>query len=242
MRVRQVDKALDLFELFAQDRNAMTLTAIARELDIPKSSAFNLIETLTIRGYLHQARPRGGYYPTLRLADLARAIVGEDLLIQRIHPDLEELAEETGETALLALREHNEIVYIDVVESKAPIRYPARVGERRPLHTTSSGKAILVSYDERDRRAIIDTFGLLLAAADRLTTELEAIAQRGWTEDAGETLSDVTGFGTPIAAGRWRLGLAVAGPAYRMQPARDRIIGALVARGRRIVGEISVEL
>lgn len=241
MRVRQIDKALDLFECFARDRRPMTLTMIARELAIPKSSAFNIIGTLLLRGYLHETGPRAGYYPTLRLADLSRSILGEDLLIQRLHPNLEALAEETGETVLLSVRENTEIVYLDVVESKAPIRYTARIGQRRPLHTASSGKAILLGYDATDRAGIVQMLGEVLSPASLkiFTRELDVCAQRGWAEDVGGTLADVTGFGVPIFAGSRRLGLAIAGPAYRMEPARVKLIKLLLACGRKIADEIN---
>lgn len=232
MRVRQVDTAFDLLELFARDRRPLTLTAIARELAIPKSSAFNIIETLMLRGILYETRPRGGYYPTLRLTDLSRSFDDRQLLAERLRPELEALAQESGETALLSVRENDDIVYIDVVESTSPIRYAAHIGERRPLHTTSSGKAILLShgkgFGDRIYAAISQRFDAVAAAT--LCEDLELSAQRGWTEDPGDTLADVVGFGAPILVGHWQLGLALAGPAYRVYPVRERLIAQLLAR------------
>lgn len=236
MRVKQIDNALDLFELFSRDRNPLTLTAIAIALAIPKSSAFNIIETLKARGYLHETRRRGGYYPTLRLANVARAIAGDDLLVQRLHPELEALAGETGETVLLATREQNEVVYIDVVESTSPIRYSARIGERRLLHRTSSGKAVLLSYEKTAQQMALEALRPELTATEfaQLLEDLKASATRGWTEDPGNTMADVTGFGAPIVVGRWRFGLAIAGPTYRMKSARRKLVTMLVERCERI--------
>src|SRR3546814_13755913 len=71
MKVSQAENVLALFELFAKERSPRTLTALAAKLDMPKSSTFNLIHTLLVRGYLYETRKRGGYYPTPRLLDLA---------------------------------------------------------------------------------------------------------------------------------------------------------------------------
>lgn len=113
MRVKQIENVLDLLELFARDGEPLTLTAIATALSAPKSSAFNIIDTLVQRGYLYETRPRGGYYPTALLSEVANAIAEADPLVQRLHGALTELAAATGETALLSMREGNEIVYLE---------------------------------------------------------------------------------------------------------------------------------
>lgn len=241
MRVRQIDNALDLFEAYSRDRTPMTLTCIARELDIPKSSAFNIIETLMLRGYLYETHPRGGYYPTSRLADLSRSIAGAELLVHRLHPELEALATETGETVLLSTRDRSDIVYLAAIEPESAIRYAAHVGQRRPLNTTSSGKAILSSYDSAERASILATIQADDPALDiaRFAQDLAACAERGWSEDHGETMPDVMGLGTPITTGRWRLGLAVAGPIYRIDPRREELLALLLKRRDRIMRQIA---
>src|SRR3546814_4501578 len=85
---------------------------------MPKSSAFNLIQTLLDRGFIYETRKRGGYYPTRRLLELASRIAEGDPFLQNIHGYLESLAAETGETALLAVREHAAVIYVDVVRSE----------------------------------------------------------------------------------------------------------------------------
>lgn len=232
MRVRQIENMLDLVEVYARERAPMTLSEIARQLGIPKSSAFNVIETLMQRGFLYETRPRAGYYPTSLLLELSRSISDADPLLQRLHPELEALAAATGETALLSMREGGEIIYLDVVESASAIRYFAKVGQRRPLHTTSSGKAILSTFSDSDRRKILSDIYASQAqqsmAIEAVQRDIDACIERGWSEDIGATMTDVMGFGVPISTNRWRLGLALAGPIYRMQAARERLVGQLM--------------
>ncbi|MGI6854607.1 IclR family transcriptional regulator [Mesorhizobium sp. 1B3] len=240
MRVRQVENVLNLLEIFAREKTPMTLTAVSRALGIPKSSAFNLIDTLLARGLLYETRPRGGFYPTGRLYELARSIKDGDRLVQRIHGELELLAETTGETALLAVREDQDVVYVDVVESSAPIRYFAKVGDRRPIYTTSSGKAILSSYSEPDRARILAGLTYIrhqettVSGPQELASRLDEGRARGWCEDLAEFTPDVIGFAVPILHGERRFGLAVAGPHYRMQAQRDRLVASLRSAGDRI--------
>jgi DNA-binding IclR family transcriptional regulator len=245
MRVRQVENLLDLFELYAQRRAPLTLTALSKALDMPKSSTFNLIDTLLARGFLYETKPRSGFYPTRRLLDLARSVMEGDPLLQRIHGELETLAESTGETALLSARDHGEVVYVDVVESSALIRYFAKVGDRRPIYTTSSGKAILTTYPPAERDTILRSLTYIghqpttKASAGELATNLQEAVARGWCEDHAEFTPDVMGLGVPVIGGERRFGLAVAGPLYRMQDRREELallLQSAAGRIQRILG------
>lgn len=240
MRVRQIDNALGLLEIYARDRTPLTLTGLARALGMPKSSTFNLIETMVGRGLLYEVSPRGGYYPTRRLFNLSQSIMDGDSLLLRIRAELETLAARTGETVVLSARDHSDVVYVDVVESTAVIRYSAKVGERRAIHTTSSGKAILTTYEPAERIRILRS--LKYAAhqnatkrnAQELAADLDASIARGWCEDRAESTPDVMGLGTPIHIADRRLGLGLAGPLYRMEGSRQALAENLKTAASRI--------
>jgi len=236
MKVSQVENVLALFELFAREKAPRTLTALAEQLGMPKSSAFNLIHTLLARGFIYETRRRGGYYPTRRLLDLANHIAEGDPFLQGIHGYLEALAAETGETVLLSVREHDDVIYVDVKESSSPIRYSAKVGDRRPLRTASSGKAILASLGPEERSALLGSPDAAAppAGAETLAEEIEASIARGWCEDWAKTAPDVMGIGVPLVCGERRFGLAVAGPIYRMQDRRGELAAALQAAAGEI--------
>lgn len=240
MRVKQVENVLDLIELFAREKSPRTLTSLSAKLGMPKSSTFNLIDTLVARGFLYQAQPRSGYYPTRRLLDLSRDIVEGDGFLQRLHGELASLAANTGETVLLAVRDQGEVVYVDVVESSALIRYFAKVGERRPLYATSSGKAILTSYGEAERTAILQSLTYVThekttaGNSQELAANLELSIQRGWCEDQAEYTPDVMGISVPVVHDERRFGLAVAGPMFRMQDRRTELAALLLATATRM--------
>lgn len=243
MRIRQVDNALDLIELFSRQKTPLTLTRMSRALDIPKSSAFNLIDTFLARGLLYEIHPRGGYYPTRRLFDLAREIMEGDSVLPLIHGDLVSLAASTGETVLLSARDPQNpeiIIYVDAVESAEPLRYNAKVGDKRPIHTTSSGKAILMTYTQDERRRILaamPSFPLQenkTSNLDELCARLEEGTTRGWSEDRAEFMPDVMGLAVPIHFGERRFGLALAGPIHRMKERHGHLIELLRSTAARI--------
>lgn len=246
MRLRQVDRMLDLLELFASRKAPLTLTEIARALSMPKSSAFNLIDTLLARAVLYETSPRAGYYPTRRLFDVVGEVMEGDPVLRSLHGELERLAASSGETVLLAARDPqnmNMVVYLDVVESAAPIRYFARIGDKRPIFTTSSGKAILLTYPQPQRRRILEGFDYVrhrpgtVSSADELEVALAKSDARGWCEDHAEFTPEVMGLAVPLRLGERRLGLAIAGPLYRMVGRRPQLAGLLSEAARRITAE-----
>ncbi|HUG62658.1 MAG TPA: IclR family transcriptional regulator [Methylomirabilota bacterium] len=240
MKVRQVENVLDLLEMFARAKTPHTLTGVSAALGLPKSSTFNLIETLVDRGILYETRQRGGYYPTRKLFDLAREIMDGDMVLKRINGELQRLAAETGETAVLSVRDGDDIRYVDVVESSALIRYIVKVGERRPVYATSSGKAILSSLPEPARTKALQSLTLVAyeqttaRTVEELAAVLDESIARGWSEDLGEYTPEVMGMGVPIVHHDRRYGLAIAGPISRMQSRRLDLAETLKAAAERI--------
>jgi len=74
MIVRQAANVLEIMEFFAQVRKPATLAEIADHFGWPRSSTFNLLATLSEKGYLYEPRPRAGFYPTPRWLAMARMI------------------------------------------------------------------------------------------------------------------------------------------------------------------------
>lgn len=240
MKVRQVENVLNVLELFAREKSPQTLTALSTALGVPKSSMFNIIETLVAQGFLYEARQRGGYYPTRRLLDLSREIMTGDAFLQQINGELRQLALDTGETVVLAVREGGDVLYVDVLESSALIRYFAKVGERRPVYATSSGKAILCSYPAEERARILQSLNYVayeestVGSAEALAADLDRSVRRGWTEDLGEFTPEVMGIGIPLVHSERRFGLAVAGPISRMHSRRKELATTLLSTAVRI--------
>lgn len=223
MIMNQINQLLHIIELFAERRRPLTLTQIADALDLPKSTAHNMIETLSSRGYLYEVRTRGGYYPSRRLLSVAEMIALGDPITSIIQDFLRKLAFETGETTLLAVRDKNYVIYLDVVESKKPVRYAATVGDRRPVYATSGGKAILSTYPEDLLEKTLKSLDFsdgteaTIKDADELRANLKQGEQAGYFLNCSEYTAEVTGIGIPIVVEGRTLGLSIAGPNHRMQ-------------------------
>jgi DNA-binding IclR family transcriptional regulator len=129
-------------------------------------------------------------------------------------------------------------MYLLVVESEQIIRYTARAGELKPLHSTASGKALLSSLQPEERRAILKRAGLrgftprTLTTVEAVERELARGQKRGFQQLVGEHMPDVAGASAPLRMSGDVYALTVAGPTHRIA---DRLeeIGALLVRACR---------
>lgn len=236
-----VDRTLDFFELFAEQKRALPLSEIARLLDIPVSSCHDVLQALVRRGYVYELAARAGYYPTGRLHHLSEAIVDHDPLLLRAELAIEALAAAVGETVALAKATDLTLRYVLVRESNHQLRFSVAVGDLvRSLYATSAGKALLGSLDEMERAKVIqglrmDAFTpMTLTDRDRLSEDIARGAERGWYLNDEESALDAMTVSTSF---RWRsvlYVLTVAGPKGRVSSKLDDIVTHSLAACRQL--------
>ncbi len=223
LAVTAVERVLDIFEAFDKAQKPLSLTDLAELTGIPKSSCHAIVGTLIARGYLYSlTRPRA-LYPTRRFFDLARAIHEKDPFVERVMPMLERLRDASRETVILGKRQGNAAIYLQVVESPHPIRYSARPGEFKPLHSSAIGKALIGSLKEPELRALVA--GQALApVTDATFTDEEALVadvlesrRRGYFLTRGENVADVWAVSAFLSVNSETLAVAIAGPRHRME-------------------------
>ena len=223
MIVRQAANVLDILEFFAQARRPATLSEIADHFGWPRSSTFNLLTTLAERGYLYEPKPRAGYYPTPRWLTQAQIVADAEPLPAWTKLILTELAADTGETVAIGGAAGTMAVFLDVVESKASVRYFAQVGHRIPIHASSTGRALLLQYPLEERMALyrkieFKQYGPKTPISiDTIEAELRRSAERGYCESYADFSADLAGVAMPLGLPERRLSVVVAGPMFRMQ-------------------------
>ena len=235
MDVKTAARTLDLFEAFTGECKPLSLSDIARAIGAPVSSCFGLVNTLEKRGYLYSFGARRAFYPTRKMLENVRRIAQHDPLADVARPILEALSARSGETVLFARRAGDQVVYVDVIESTHKIRYAAQAGEFFPIHCSASGKAILASLAEPERRALVARLPLdrmtrnTITRRPALLKELTLSMQRGWFVNRGEHIEDVMAIALPVRVNGECCALGVAGPFQRLEAAFDRHLKALQA-------------
>lgn len=220
-----------ILETLADQREGATLSELAARADAPKTSLVGLLAAMVGKDCLRRDET-GRYLLGPRVHGLAmRALAGRELP-ELARPLLRRLVEQTGETAVLGVLadDADMVVYVDRVESADPIRYSVSVGERRELHCTAMGKALLAYMEPARLGKFLATAQLrrftpsTITGVAALRAELARIRASGIARTRGERVSAASGLAAPVFDREARVvaALLVAGPSERMRAGERR--------------------
>ena len=134
-------------ELLAETGSA-GLMELSSGLELNKTTAHRVLNSLIYMGYARQNPVSGKYEPTFKIVDMANKIMAKVDIVQTVRPYLRKLMEATGETVHFVERDGIDAVYIDKVESlNNGIQMVSRIGSRIPLYCSGVGKAMVAGMD-----------------------------------------------------------------------------------------------
>ena len=135
-----------MLRLLADEPRGVTMTELARRVDVNRTVAYRLVATLVEFGLARRVI-EGRVYVGVGVIELARAI--EPLLRDQARPVLRKLAEDVGATAHLTVAEGDEALAIAVIEpSWTDYHVAYRVGTRHPLDRGAAGRAIVLGRED----------------------------------------------------------------------------------------------
>ncbi|MCZ4122062.1 IclR family transcriptional regulator [Streptomyces sp. H39-S7] len=212
-----VDRALRILPLLAE--GPANLEQVATRLDVHKSTALRLLRTLHEHGMVYRQEDQR-YRLGARLFALAQQAM-ETLDVREIaHPHLLALNEKIGHTIHLAVYEEGEVVYIDKVESRYPVRMYSRIGKPVAITVAAVAKLLLSDLPEAERRSIAERLeyprytARSTPDAAAFLTELLRVRDQGWATDLGGHEESINCVGAPIrgADGRIAAAMSVSAP------------------------------
>jgi DNA-binding IclR family transcriptional regulator len=212
-----VDRALTILPLLAQ--GPADLGQVADRLGVHKSTALRLLRTLHEHGLVYRQQDYR-YRLGARLFALAQEAV-ENLDIRGIaHPHLAALNEQCGHTVHLAVYEETDVLYIDKVESRYPVRMYSRIGKPVAITVAAVAKLLLADLPEAERRAVAERLDFPMYTprstpnAAAFLKELATVRGQGWATDLGGHEESINCIGAPIrgADGRTVAAMSVSAP------------------------------
>lgn len=235
--VSSVRKALELLGSFSPQRTSWPLSELARRLQIPKSTAHNLLRTLQSLDFVRQNHETRTYQLGPRAMELGLVFASNSDMLSRARTAMNRLAEKTGETVKIGILSNDQVLIVAAVESGHQLHTRGDLGTRWPLHSSSLGKAILSTLPAEELAEILEHKGAPRFTKNTITTleemELEVgrIRARGYAVDQQENEPGVCCVAAPITdtlqgvAGA----IGISGPCVRI---RDKTIAEL---GRQVI-------
>ena len=202
---RTVARAIDIIELLAKSDKPLTQLDISRELDIPKSSTFDLVYTLLQKNIIEFDNPE---FKTFRLSinlfELGSSVIAKNNLMSTAYQIMKSLSKQTGKTVFLAVESNREVMYIHRVEDVPSIINAVNLGTRLPMYCTALGKAILSTYDEDklekywEKVSKVNYTNRTIRTYDALKEDLKQTRQRGYSLEDRELNPDSACVGAAI--------------------------------------------
>lgn len=245
--VQSLDRGLILLDAVAQSRRPVSLPELTRLFDIDRSSIFRLVNTLVQRGFLSQVPGSKDYVPGPAVWRMTSQLESNKLLAALARGDVLRLAEESGETTHLVVRNGLRPVFIENEPTSHRVGVSTCCGDDDPLHCTSVGKALLADFE---RQQLIALFGdeplatptkRSIRSIDALVDECKRTRKRGFAIDDEEMSKGVRCVAAPIrdSTGAVIAAIGISAPGDRLSKKRCIDVGQQI---RQVAQDISGKL
>ncbi|MFB7112065.1 IclR family transcriptional regulator [Streptomyces sp. NPDC056190] len=191
-----VGRALDILLHLASRSGPVQAGALARDLGIPRSSAYHILSVLVDRGFVTYVPKEQAYGLGVSSFEIGSAYLRHEPLERLARPILRSVAHRLGQTVHLGILYGAETVYL--LKERPPtgqgsdvdVALVTDIGVRLPAHLTASGRSILAHSSEAQLRALFPRPGSLVTRTGKgprslseLRTLLERDRERGWSEE-----------------------------------------------------------
>lgn len=224
-----------LLEVIAQKDHYFSLQSLGEELGLPKPTLHRMLQQLDGAGMIQRDGDGRQYSVGLRLRRMAENLLLNNTVHGTRHSVLRNLVGKIGESCNITSCSGDEVLYLDRVETSAPLRFYLHPGSRVPLHCSASGKLFLAQMTPSQRRRLL-THGALdrytektLIDPELLNEEIERVRLDGYAMDNEEFLPGLTCIAVlvPAAHGKSNMAIATQAPTIRLTP--DRVPKCLPA-------------
>ena len=226
--VPNLERALRVFELLSQAKEGMTVSQIARELEVPRNSIFRICSTLKEQGYTQYYQDTQQVILTKKLFSIGYSALAEDNIVRLAYEPMRVLREETKETVLLGVLMGQEGAVLEELAGLHHFNFRVERGARFFLHCTAPGKALLAYLSKAEQAKMVDSLELTryneqtITSKEKLIEELDRIQLSGISYDRAEQIEGchcvaapiIDQYGAPVAA------VWITGPSSRL-PSSD---------------------
>jgi len=215
---------------------------LAKVLGVDRSTAYRLLYTLVVKGYLNQNPSTHEFVANpAKLFELNSKVHEQMDWLSVASRFLNVLRDKTGETANLGVLHDGEIVYVGQQRAQETVIVNHSLGARRPLHCSALGKAIIafLSPAEVDRLLPRDKLPMrtprTITDRETLKLDLDRVRESGYAIDDEETIEGVRCIAAPILdhSGQVIAAIGISGPATRVTAGTLPIIAAAVVEVAR---------
>ena len=207
-RILRIFKLMDYLADFGEGRS---LSEVSRHLDLPLSSAHDLLQTMVGAGVLTSSEKRYALGP---LALSLGVRLAEAVDVRRVaHAHLTNLVERIEDDVYLAVSTGRNVMYVDHYPGTRRVSVTIRLGQRLYLHSTATGKLYAALHPELREAALAGPLPKLteytITDRKRLADEYDRIRENEVSISRQESFEGIVGVAVPVWDERRRMHAAI---------------------------------
>lgn len=236
-KVQSLVRAFNILDELTKRDDGATLTDIARETRLPRSTAHRLLTTMNTLRYVEFDSTTNRWMIGVQAFALGTAFVQTRDLGRLGRPIMRSLMIDAGETVNIAIAGMDGVAYVGQARPVNGRGAATAPGLHLPMHTTASGKVLLAHWDDgaRDQflvsHALERRTALTIVEKNRFAAELRQIRTRGFAIDDQENELGIRCVAAPVfdCNGRVRASLSISGSVSRLAEQRLAGLGRTLA-------------
>lgn len=237
-----------LLETIAARDHLYSLQGLVEQTGLPKPTLHRMLQQLEAGGLLQREVDGRHYGMGTRLRRLAENLLLNDSLHGARHTVLRRLVEEVGESCNITALSGSEVIYLDRVETAAPLRFYLHPGSRVPVHCSASGKIFLAQMGAAQRQRLLANGPLdaytpkTLTEPAQIEREIARVRQDGFAVDNEEFLPGLLCIAAlvPSASGPSNLCVALQAPVMRLDLAKAKTLLPALQRAAKALASIGI--
>jgi DNA-binding IclR family transcriptional regulator len=143
-------QGLGILSLFGPERRQVTAPEIAKQLSLPRTTVFRLLQTLQSMDYVRCEPDKRHFSLGPALLNRGFEYLASLDMVEVAQPVLQRLRDRTGLSTHMAIREGREIVYVCRFPARSAISSAVHIGTRFPVHATIMGRMTIFELGERE--------------------------------------------------------------------------------------------
>lgn len=234
-RVKIIYKLMEILNCFI-DKEEIRFSELCKITKLSNATISRILNTLIDGEFINKNQKKGLYSLGKKFFILGFSTIKNLDFNKIIGPILEDIVNETKETANAAIFFDNKIVYIDIREGHSSVKMSARVGHSGYLHTTALGKTFLAFMNNTKIEEILKNMNLIQKTKNTITDknilrqELKKILKEGYAIDNEEDEIDCKCIASPVFdRNKEVVGcISITGPISRINKNESEIIKKLM--------------
>ncbi len=200
---RTVQRTFEILEYISKQPDGVTLSTIAKDLNLPSSSALDIVKTLySLDCIYYKDEGLKTYVIGSKLYSIGGQYTKNSLLLEMAKPYVTEVASRFNHVVVIAKRIGTNLVYIYKTPNGESIINLPDEGTHEDLHTTGLGKVLLACSRKKDdllgRIALPSKTAHTITNVQKLDTHLVKVAGQRYAVGDKEFHEHVKDVAVPV--------------------------------------------